>query len=78
VDFALKFGGLRLTDHVPDGMRLRALPEAVWAVDASRARLRCRDLGGLRSDVGIPGRRIELWRPRRSLFAAGALVIDPS
>jgi hypothetical protein len=76
LDLALKVSGLRLTDHVPDGMELRALPEAVWAVNTSRARLRCRDLGGLRSDVGIPGRRIELWRPRRSLFAAGSLVID--
>jgi hypothetical protein len=76
VDLALKVSGLRLADHIPDGIRLHALPEAVWAVNASRARLRCRDLGCLRSDVGIPGRRIELWRPRRALFAAGALVID--
>src|SRR5688500_4060152 len=76
LDLALKVSGLRLADHIPDRVTLRALPEAVWAVNASGARLRCRDFGCLRSDVGIPGRRVELWRPRRSLFAAGALVID--
>jgi hypothetical protein len=77
LDLALKAGRLRIVDPraVPDGMRVRALPQAVWTVDGSRARLGCRDLGCLKADVAVP-RRVELWRPRRSLFAAGALVID--
>src|SRR5262245_17118187 len=74
LDFALKAGRLRLVDRVPDGIRVQALPQAVWAVNASRARLCGRDLGCLH-DVASSG-RVELWRPRRSLFAAGAMVID--
>ena len=74
LDFALKAGRLRLVDHVPDGIRVQALPQAVWTVNASRARLCGRDLGCL-PDVASAG-RVELWRPRRSLFAAGAMVID--
>ena len=74
LDFALKAGRLRLVDRVPDGIRVQALPQAVWAVNASRARLCGRDLGCLH-DVASSG-RVELWRPRRSLFAAGAMIID--
>jgi hypothetical protein len=74
LDVALKAGRLRLVDRVPDGIRVQALPQAVWTVNASRARLCGRDLGCLH-DVATPG-RVELWRPRRSLFAAGAMVID--
>jgi hypothetical protein len=77
LDLALKLGGLRLVKNVPDGIRVHALPQAVWTVNASRARLCGRDLGCLLADLNVQG-RVELWRPRRSLFAAGALVIDPS
>jgi hypothetical protein len=77
LDLALKAGRLRLVKNVPDGIRVHALPQAVWTVNASRARLCGRDLGCLHADVPLE-RRVELWRPRRSLFAAGALVVDAS
>ena len=78
LDLALKAGRLRLVKNVPDGIRVHALPQAVWTVNASRARLCGRDLGCLHADVASLERRVELWRPRRSLFAAGALVVDAS
>jgi hypothetical protein len=77
LDLALKAGGLRLVKNVPEGIRVHALPQAVWTVNGSRARLCGRDLGCLHADMNAPG-RVELWRPRRSLFAAGALLIDAS
>lgn len=78
LDLALKAGRLRLVDRVPDGISVHALPQAVWMVNGSRARLCGRDLGCLHADVPVPGRRVELWRPRQSLFAAGAMVIETS
>jgi hypothetical protein len=73
VDFALRVGRLRMFDRLPDGVRVRVLPQALWAVDASRAVLAGRDFGPLKS---YPGKRnVDIWPQRRSLFATGAMIV---
>ncbi len=77
VDFALRAGRLRLVHRIPAGLRMRALPQAIWRVDGSRAVLRGRDLGLLQSEMPEPG-PAGIWPPRRALFAAGALIVHPA
>jgi hypothetical protein len=73
VDLALSVGRLRLFDRLPDGVCVRVLPQALWAVDASRAVMAGRDFGPLKT---YPGNgRVALWPQRRSLFAAGAMIV---
>jgi hypothetical protein len=73
VDLGLWVGRLRLFDRLPDGVCVRVLPQALWAVDASRAVLAGRDFGPLKT---YPGNRpVNLWPQRRSLFAAGAMIV---
>ena len=73
VDFALWAGRLRLFHRLPDGVRVRVLPQALWAVDASRAVLAGRDFGPLKSFGG--NRKVDIWPQRRTLFAAGAMIV---
>jgi hypothetical protein len=74
VALALRVGRLRLFDRLPDGVRVRVLPQALWAVDASRAVLAGRDFGPLKA---YPGDQ-PIWPQRRSLFAAGAMIVHSS
>jgi hypothetical protein len=77
VDLALRAGRVRLTDRVAAGLRFRAMPQAVWAVEASCAVVAGRDLGPLGSPTR-DGSGTEIRAPLRSLFAAGALVVQPA
>jgi hypothetical protein len=73
VDLALRVGRLRLFDRLPAGVCVRVLPQALWAVDASRAVMAGRDFGPLKTYPG--NRRLDFWPQRRSLFAAGAMIV---
>ena len=73
VDLALWAGRLRLFDRLPEGIRVRVLPQALWSVDASRAVLAGRDFGPLRTYSAK--RPMDIWPQRRSLFAAGAMIV---
>jgi hypothetical protein len=63
-------GRLGLAGRAPNGQRFLAVPERVWMVERSAARLAGRDLGAMQA-LPAQVRLADFWIPQRGLFAMG-------